>query len=1249
MELGNNEEPSIQGHSYIETSGPYTSQTTSPLPRAPKNGVLLQQNKDHRLSLPYNHHFEMENNNQQTASLSRNQPTTPTPSTSTSSSLPPNWIVEMTEDGTGCYYYNKLTGEMRTSPPLLHHNTPAPASSSSSSIMDSFTYGDMESAIDNDDVDDDEFDFQSVDSRLHGLGSRLQLNMDNDDIILEEDENIIDEEDEDEEINQKALLDMLPPNWVKRTNHQGRVYYCNLQTQETTWDIELIDPITGHLLPNENNKVKTESDQEQSNINSMKQPVNEIEKPINTMYKIDVNEPLTWNILSAHIAKSINELSTAAKNNQSDQFGELASIVINTIRQMLLSSGTIDKDSPHLKANTLLRDHHRVMMASMSKVFLTSILSSGTGGENINKLLSETNDLLVAVRHFVGTCQIIPLSVKHVDPRILNNESEEYKQIQQQKKSNQQSSSSQMKYALQHDLSDNIDLFGTNMHESVDAILADVKNGRSNQNTTTIMADTMRVQFGAKLFTQFRNLSSQTGQFLGLVDDIDFKSFKDSPLLNELQYDKQSLSDGLGKLFCHLQQLTGNHLPFNQVLDHVEHAAKEIHIPISNICECIGVMVYEYELAKQKSVDTVKNKPSTSTLSSLSQPKLTLTTTTATTTIIPEEEEDEEKKDKSENVKVDNDINVNTTSNEEGINDDDDDDDDNTVQNDSIFSGGNLTYNTEITDPTIPYLRKSSQSKLTLSSSLLDDNQNSSDSLATAANKNNDNNKNSDNNNNTTTSTTTAIVEHTAIRESGISDTTTLNQPDVDTKKSSHKLKKFFGDDLPSTTDIAGSNPTTVDRPAYLSYDYDLSDISFNMEGNVKGGTLPALVERLTLHDYLDMNFNNTFLLTYRSFCTSMELLDLLEGRYNLNPPPELTETELEIWKQKKLKLVRLRVFNVLKNWLEVYYNEEDYVILDRLMTFTDTTIRSTLSFSTDQLERLIQKRMESGDDTDPGLKKLVWTPQQIPDPILPRKNFKLLDLDPTELARQLTLIDFKMYSSIRPIECLDKAWSRETSDDAAPVSVNIRASIEYCNQVTSWVSDAILSQNDVKKRSNLIKFWVQVAEKCRELNNFNTCMAVLSAFDNSSVGRLKRTWEMVGARTNQILSHIRKIMGANRNFSEYRQLIHSVNPPCIPFLGIYLQDLTFIEDGNSNIITKSKDLINFAKREKTAEVIREIQQYQTLFYKLKPVEEIQEFIRNHLQSTRDEDQLYKESLKLEPREREDEKITRLLQESGFL
>ncbi|KAI8058776.1 ras guanine nucleotide exchange factor domain-containing protein [Thamnidium elegans] len=498
------------------------------------------------------------------------------------------------------------------------------------------------------------------------------------------------------------------------------------------------------------------------------------------------------------------------------------------------------------------------------------------------------------------------------------------------------------------------------------------------------------------------------------------------------------------------------------------------------------------------------------------------------------------------------------------------------------------------------------------------------------------------------------------------SNSTLIENP---SKHTSAKLKQFFGDDVPDPLTITTTTPTspitTIDRNSntvlppsgvvadeqtYLQYDYSPNEIVFTSDGNVKGGTLRALVERMTLHDYLDMNFNNTFLLTYRSFCTSLELLELLQERYNIQPPADLTVEELEIWHTKKQKLIRLRVFNVLKIWLEQYYYEEDSVILDRLLFFSNTTIKETLSFSAYQLERLIQKRKDACKD----LKKLVITQQvDSPDPILPRnlKKFRLLDLDPIEMARQLTLMDFKMYSSIKPVECLDKAWSRDASsnNNSAPVAANIQASIDYCNQVTTWVSDEILSQSEVKKRSTLIKYWVNVSERCRMLNNFNTCMAILSAFDNSAVGRLKRTWEMVGARTNHIVSQIRKLMGANRNFNQYRALIHSVNPPCIPFLGIYLQDLTFIEDGNPNFLKTSKDLINFAKRAKTAEVIREMQQYQTMGYQFRMVDEIQVFIMENLHSVRDEDQLYRESLKLEPKERDDEKITRLLQESGFL
>lgn len=117
-----------------------------------------------------------------------------------------------------------------------------------------------------------------------------------------------------------------------------------------------------------------------------------------------------------------------------------------------------------------------------------------------------------------------------------------------------------------------------------------------------------------------------------------------------------------------------------------------------------------------------------------------------------------------------------------------------------------------------------------------------------------------------------------------------------------------------------------------------------------------------------------------------------------------------------------------------------------------------------------------------------------------------------------------------------------------------------------------------------------------------------------------------------QTLAYIRKLMGTNKNFTEYRDIIHKINPPCIPFLGIYLQDLTFIEDGNTGFLKKSKTLINFSKRMKTAEVIRDIQVYQSTPYLLQPIQEIQVFIKTHLTSSRDDVTLYELSLQLEPR-----------------
>ena len=102
---------------------------------------------------------------------------------------------------------------------------------------------------------------------------------------------------------------------------------------------------------------------------------------------------------------------------------------------------------------------------------------------------------------------------------------------------------------------------------------------------------------------------------------------------------------------------------------------------------------------------------------------------------------------------------------------------------------------------------------------------------------------------------------------------------------------------------------------------------------------------------------------------------------------------------------------------------------------------------------------------------------------------------------------------------------------------------------------------------------------------------------------------------------------------------------------GVYLTTLTFIQDGSKDKLPGN--LINFSKRQKAAEIIREIQHWQSKEFNLAPLPPILAFIEEALSSFSESvdwgEQFWNLSLEREPREREDEKMARLLQESGFL
>jgi son of sevenless-like protein len=297
-------------------------------------------------------------------------------------------------------------------------------------------------------------------------------------------------------------------------------------------------------------------------------------------------------------------------------------------------------------------------------------------------------------------------------------------------------------------------------------------------------------------------------------------------------------------------------------------------------------------------------------------------------------------------------------------------------------------------------------------------------------------------------------------------------------KGDASKVKKLLGED-PSPAGLQ----TSEDTPEFLRLDYD-HEVSWETKttaATVKGGSLLGLVEQLTRHDKLDSSFNNTFLLTYRSFTTARELFELLVKRFGIQPPEGLGQNDFELWRDRKQKLIRFRVVNILKSWFDSFwmeeYNEESKQLIRDVYSFARDTVKSTETPGSAPLMSVLDQRL-SGKEA--GARRMIQTlNQNTPSPIMPKnmKKLKFLDIDVTEFARQLTIIESRLYGKIKPAECLNKTWQKKVAEGEPDPAPNVKALILHSNQMTNWVAEMILAQMDVKKRVVVIKHFVQVAD----------------------------------------------------------------------------------------------------------------------------------------------------------------------------
>ncbi|KAG6009804.1 hypothetical protein E4U21_001234 [Claviceps maximensis] len=437
-------------------------------------------------------------------------------------------------------------------------------------------------------------------------------------------------------------------------------------------------------------------------------------------------------------------------------------------------------------------------------------------------------------------------------------------------------------------------------------------------------------------------------------------------------------------------------------------------------------------------------------------------------------------------------------------------------------------------------------------------------------------------------------------------------------------------------------------------------ELMFNKEGQVTGGSLPALVERLTTHESTpDATFVSTFFLTFRLFCHPLKLAEALVERFDY-----VGEF------QQMAGPVRLRVYNAFKGWLESHWRDQtDREALKLIIPFAESKLTSVLPSAGRRLLELatrvsgdgslVPRLVSSMGKTNTAIGHFIPADTPMPPPMISKSQQHLLtsfrtggngptilDIDPLELARQLTIKQMSIFCSIMPEELLASQWMKKGGVDAP----NVKAMSALSTDISNMVAETILQYPEIKKRALVIKQWIKVAQQCLALHNYDGLMAIICSLNSSTISRLRKTWDAVSSKRKEMLRHLQEIVEPAQNNKVLRTRLHDHIPPCLPFLGMYLTDLTFVDIGNpatkhmSMGIDCEEDgsggltVVNFDKHTRTAKIIGELQRFQ-IPYRLVEVPDLQEWISAQIRRVREGDHgnvqvtYYRKSLLLEPRE----------------
>jgi len=404
-----------------------------------------------------------------------------------------------------------------------------------------------------------------------------------------------------------------------------------------------------------------------------------------------------------------------------------------------------------------------------------------------------------------------------------------------------------------------------------------------------------------------------------------------------------------------------------------------------------------------------------------------------------------------------------------------------------------------------------------------------------------------------------------------------------------------------------------------------------NGKPTLQSGTITGIIDWLLakLGSY-DPHLLHCFLLCYRLYCSPKELWELLLAHYDIKNANKSMEE-------------RRRIIDFILIWISKcgnidFFSTEGKLVAHPLWKSLHQFMHELrvakheafVQLVVTKVQALVQQGQRS-DETQGNISGelgIMWNLYQtlFPRTLVPGQ-FDFIDLHPQEVAVCLTADVWHNFVGIPATEFIHRTWVKQ------PEKSKVARMVDEFNKVSFWVASEILSKEDLSQRVSVLEAFISTAEKLFSINNFHSAMEILCGLNMAAVQRLKITWRELSASFEDMFERMNASCSPESNYRAYRNQIRDIKnagQPCIPWIGLYLKDCTFIAE-NMSYMDEDKTIINLEKVKLLGSLCLEVTDLQARQYQLA---EIDPNIVSYFESivVYSEKDLYKRSLHIEPR-----------------